>query len=76
MTPKLRSKLSQTEIRDDYQRFETWTPAEAADRVGYKAQTVRLWLRQGRFAKGDAVGPFCINRDSFLAYVKTGVPQC
>jgi hypothetical protein len=76
----MRSRINAMTIRPNYRDQEEWTYAEAGDYAGWAKETVRSYSRkvsQGRYLwlESNAVGPFRVDRDSFIRFVSTGKAQ-
>ena len=67
-------KTTTQTIRSGFEKEGAWTYAEAARYAGLSYQTVRRYLADGRFGIGNVVGPFKVDRDSFIEFVKSGTP--
>ena len=66
-------------IRDDYRSQDAISYEEAADLSGLSRSRVKslaATVKDGRrlFAKAHAVGPYRVDRSTFVEYLRTGRP--
>ena len=86
-TGRPKQKVTQYTVRRNYKQYEWWTPAEAARHANRGTTSVRQWMYdtyaiRGRMRftvrfRSATVNQTSdrINRDTFMEYVATGIPQ-
>lgn len=71
----MRSESTMKAFREDFEAKPHWSCAEAGRWSGLSPRTVYQWLRFGMFKAGLSAGPYRVDAQSFVAYMRTGTPQ-